>query len=403
MILTNRFKKTLKVKEDNQNEWNNKHRRKPNLLWRSATAVGIGLTIVGLPLLFNATFLKSTVAPIVTSSKNSNTELRPPPPFQMPTLLEDFGICETSSKGWEVLFESFIGMIFRENGFLPQEGGILDVGAQFGEQACHFALLAPKREVVAIDPSPSQVKQIKASLFHKKLSNLQVIEAGIGANRTSQIITSEDIRMAGGGGFTGLGVGDTFNIETVDSLFFEQNKKLAFAHIDVEGRELDTVQGATQTIKANYPVFTTEVRVHRDPAYTKDLLDFIDSLGYDSYVIDEVCGYPHMDFRNILNVPRKLSTRLINSDAFTFALNLDAVWRVDSKSIFETVLPCCVLGGACCQVQSTNDKECCGEGVVLNWMTKNPVQKPKATTSFRPSRRSVLNRWKALKVRASVK
>ena len=34
-------------------------------------------------------------------------------------------------------------------------------------------------------------------------------------------------------------------------------------------------------------------------------------LGYGSYVINEVYGYPHMDYRNLLNIPRALSKKEI--------------------------------------------------------------------------------------------
>lgn len=310
--------------------------------------------------------------------------------------LESVEICSTASKGWEAIFESLLGILFREEGFLPIQGGVLDVGAQFGEQACHFAILAPNRQITAMDPSPSQVQKIKDSTFFSKLTNLQVVQAGIGANRSSHVITNGDLHMKGGGGFTGLNVGDTFEVETVDHLFYDQGKLLAFAHFDVEGRELDTLRGAEQTIRANHPVFTTEVRVHRDPTYTKDLLGFIDSLGYDSYVVDEVCGFPHMDFRNLLNIPRSLSAKLHLSDAFTFAMASEIIWRVDSKSIFDTVLPCCALGNACCDVKDTSDPICCAQEIVDPWRRRHPVSRPEATIGWGNSRRITIRRWDEL-------
>eukprot|EP00529_Nitzschia_sp_RCC80_P026199 CAMPEP_0113444108 /NCGR_PEP_ID=MMETSP0014_2-20120614/2497_1 /TAXON_ID=2857 /ORGANISM="Nitzschia sp." /LENGTH=350 /DNA_ID=CAMNT_0000335111 /DNA_START=41 /DNA_END=1090 /DNA_ORIENTATION=- /assembly_acc=CAM_ASM_000159 len=245
------------------------------------------------------------------------------------TPLDRFRICETSSKGWEPIMESLMGMVFHEHGFLPTEGQILDVGAQMGEQACRCALLAPDRQVIAMDPSPEQIEKIRSgSKFSNELPNLRLIQSGIGSEPTNFTITQQDVQMEGGGGFTGLRPGDTFEVTTIDRLFFEQGQKLAFAHIDVEGRELDTLKGGKQTILDNYPVFTTELRVHRDPNFTKALLDFLDmELGYDSYVIEEVCGWPHMDFRNLLNIPRKrLSKSLQYSDTFTFALASELIW-----------------------------------------------------------------------------
>ena len=83
-------------------------------------------------------------------------------------------------------------------------------------------------------------------------------------------------------------VGAEFPLYTIDSLFYEKGRKLAFAHLDVEGLELDVLKGAVQTMRQSRPIFTTEVRVHKDVAYTDALMDFIFDLGYDSYVINEV-------------------------------------------------------------------------------------------------------------------
>jgi hypothetical protein len=80
------------------------------------------------------------------------------------TLSHIMAICETTSRGWEVLTKSLLAVIFCEEGFLPS-GGVLHVGAQFGEQACHFALLTPKRKVHAVEPSSDNIKKIKNSRF----------------------------------------------------------------------------------------------------------------------------------------------------------------------------------------------------------------------------------------------
>jgi hypothetical protein len=51
-----------------------------------------------------------------------------------------------------------------------------------------------------------------------------------------------------------------------------------------------TLKGAVQMIRQSKPIFTTEVRVYKDEAFTDELMEFISDLGYDSYVINEECG-----------------------------------------------------------------------------------------------------------------
>ena len=303
--------------------------------------------------------------------------------------VHDPGFCKTSSTGYEIVLESLLGGIFRETDLLLGEGDILDVGAQFGEQACHFATLAPNRQVFAIDPSPTQTESIRQN-FASKLSNLNVIHAGIGAT----LGTGKADKA-----FTGMKVGDEFPIETIDHIFIDQNRKLAFAHIDVEGRELDVLKGGDRTLKASKPIYTVEVRVHKDPVFTKDLLDHIDQLGYDAYVVDEPCGWPHMDYRNLLCVPRSLGEKLVHSDTFNLAAATNAIFRVDSTSIFEKIYPDCKAGGLLCPGNNTDDKECCREKRVRKWH-ETTCQKPVAMQGFTYSKRATELFWKELKQRA---
>jgi FkbM family methyltransferase len=300
------------------------------------------------------------------------------------------GFCRTSSSGYEILLESLVGMLFQEDGLMPL-GDVLDVGAQFGEQACQFAVLAPERQVYAMDPSPTQVKGIMDK-FASRLTNLNVIHAGIGQQIGTGVADKH---------FTGLKPGDTYPIETMDNVFFDQNRKLAFAHIDVEGREWEVLKGGNKTIHANRPIFTAEVRVHKDPEFTKNLLSHItDILQYDVYVVDEPCGWPHMDYRNLICFPRHLNPKLRHSNAFNLAAASGAILRVDAKSIFTKVYPQCALGQELCNTTSTTDKACCHEKTVQKWHEAT-CQKPPAMQGFTYSKRVVERFWKDLEQRTS--
>lgn len=304
----------------------------------------------------------------------------------------NMSICETSSRGWEVVFESLLGNIFREEGFLSNDGNVLDVGAQFGEQACHFALLAPHRQVYAMDPSPANTDKIKNSAFGS-LPNLNIITKGIGKENGTMVVPDGSFQMP---------IGDTFEVVTMDSLFYEQGNVLAFAHIDVEGLELDVLHGGEKSIREYKPVFTVELRVHKDVQFSKALLEFVNDLGYDSYVVDEVCGYPHMDYRNLINIPRSLSPKLEYSDAFSFALFTEAIFRVDSTTVFEKVYPVCAVGAECCANGNTSDKSCCSQTCVMRWLDRTNKHRPIAFKAWNPSRRATMQQWAELRERGRI-
>ena len=159
---------------------------------------------------------------------------------------------------------------------------VVGAGAQFGEKACHLAVAAPERMVHAIDPSPSNVGKIEQQ-FGRHLPNLKIRAAGMGRQVGKMKARDKSFEMP---------VGAEFDVLTLDSMFFNKGKRLGFAHLDVEGLELDVLNGGAQTITHSKPIFTAEIRVHKEPAFTSKLLDFIDSIGYDAYVIDEVCDCP---------------------------------------------------------------------------------------------------------------
>jgi len=317
--------------------------------------------------------------------------LRVPSPFLSTKALEDklhASICKTSSRGREIILGSLLGTLFREGTIPP--GSVLDVGAQFGEQACHYAVLAPDRTVYALDPSPKNVESIKNSKFGG-LPNLRVMQAGVG--RQVGVMKARDKSFE-------MPVGEEFKIETLDSLFYDKAEPLGLAHIDVEGLELDVLHGATKTLVAYSPIFTVEVRVHQDPKYTTALIDYIHELGYDPYIIDEVVGYPHSDFRNLLAIPRKKAKELVFSDAFNILIASEAIkGPVVSKDIFDRVLPCCTLGGECCPSGKADDKECCSEGNVKKWLDNKGVTVPDAMRGFKSARQVTLKRWQQLNKR----
>ena len=253
-----------------------------------------------------------------------------------------------------------------------------------------YDTVAPDRNVTAMDPSPFQVYRMRKT-FAPKLPNLKVVRAGIGKELGTGIATEE---------FTGMESGDKFRVETLDHLYFEQGRKLGFAHIDVEGLELDVLQGGLQTIQDSNPIFTVEVRVHKNATFTSNLLNYIDEvLAYDAYVIDEPCGYPHMDYRSLICFPRKWNTKLIFSDIFNLASATEAIFRVNAQTIFAKVYPQCALGQELCQTQNTTDATCCGESLVRKWHDQT-CPKPISMQGFTYSKKAVLGLWRDLEKRA---
>jgi len=307
----------------------------------------------------------------------TSRDRRPPSDFE--------GKMERKGHGeHEIIFVSLIAGLLREPDLIPN-GAILDVGAQFGEQAAHMAYLSHNRQVYAVDPSSSNVLEIQKR--YGNFSNLIIVRAGMGRT-TGQLSASRS------GKFGNMDSTEMVRIETLDSLF-GRKIALGLAHLDVEGKELDLLKGGNETISQNHPIITTEVLVHGDPKYTKDLLTYLQTtLKYDSYMVDEVCG-SRMDYRNLINVPRALSPKLVFSDSFQLALAAEVIHRVTPDNIFKLVYPCCEKGGSCC----LTERHCCTEPIVTKYLEKQRISRPAAMTGFASAREATTQRWYRLRNR----
>merc|ERR1712194_977035 len=83
----------------------------------------------------------------------------------------------------------------------------------------------------------------------------------------------------------------SFHVFQLDNLFSGawHEERLAFAHFDVEGAELDLLMGADMVIQRDQPVFTVEVDVNDRPTLRR-MLEKVEILGYQARIVPEVCG-----------------------------------------------------------------------------------------------------------------
>ena len=96
----------------------------------------------------------------------------------------------------------------------------------------------------------------------------------------------------------------SFPVYRLDGLFASiwSDERLAFAHFDVEGSELDVLNGSETVIRRDRPVFTIEVAI-KARAYHAALRRVAD-LGYRAFMVPETCG-ANSDCRNLICVPRE--------------------------------------------------------------------------------------------------
>jgi FkbM family methyltransferase len=155
---------------------------------------------------------------------------------------------------------------------LAGSGICLDIGANIG--CISQALSASGCNVIAFEPQPEIFK-----LLAENCPSVTCYNTAVGAILGEAEMPK--VQYSVKGNFGGLGIGDksiygniTVPVVTVDSL---KISFVSFIKIDVEGYELEVLQGATETIKRDRPILYIE-----DDRSTKSraLRAYIESLGY---------------------------------------------------------------------------------------------------------------------------
>ena len=173
----------------------------------------------------------------------------------------------------------------------------------------------------AIDPLRANVDLMRTR--YRDRTNLIPLQAGLGSVDRVVDITSTKIVARGIGGKGAamlLNVAQAksatlqraedsrtaFRVLRLDDMFAPSgawaHEKLAFAHFDVEGSELDVLQGAREVIARDRPIFTAEVATGMTE-YAEKLLEEIGLLGYEAYAFAEKCG-ENRDCRNLICLPK---------------------------------------------------------------------------------------------------
>ena len=262
----------------------------------------------------------------------------------------------------EPLFRDLVGALFTE-GWIPA-GSVLDAGANDGAEACFYAVRAPERTIHAVEPLVSNVEHIHRSVASGVFPrNVQAIRGGLGSTPgwaslgaavvldqkneqlTDGVLKSSSVRPKGT---------KAFQVYALDQMFGSggswHNERLGFAHLDVEGGEAMVLRGARQTIARHQPIFTTEAFPHSlDAAMVEELLTSLETLGYDTWMVQETCGNP-VDCRNLINLPRSRGITFPQDSAFARAIRSQMLIPMPNVSAFrQHVFPCCRPGGPCCR------------------------------------------------------
>jgi FkbM family methyltransferase len=159
---------------------------------------------------------------------------------------------------------------------------VFDVGANIGLQTCPIAAaVGPDGMVIALEPLPDNVRRLRVNIDRNGLANVRVVEAA--AARTDGRAT---LKLAQDPAFASLHPIDKYAtageldvpVRSLDSLWQELGRpRVSLVKIDVEGAELDVIEGAAALLDEIHPALLVEA----DPGERAERVDArLAAIGY---------------------------------------------------------------------------------------------------------------------------
>lgn len=207
-------------------------------------------------------------------------------------------------------------------------GVCLDIGANIGNHAVIWAKLF--EQVVCFEPNPHMGAILHANLTLNDCANVQVVDAGLGAEDAELPFSFHEEGNDGTGTFA-RGTGDrTLPVRQGDTLLDQldvlRDRTISFVKCDVEGFEDAVFQGVERMLRRHRPVVVFESNSAE--------------LGERAWNVLQACGYEHLhELRHNASEASPLLrelTRLVQGHR----CSIEAIDRPPSRAANLIAAPC---------------------------------------------------------------
>ena len=165
-------------------------------------------------------------------------------------------------------------------------GWFFDVGANVGLYTWEVRKVCPARKILAFEPDPENIKLLEKTLRGANLQNVEICKYAL-SNQLAEVSFFQDNLTSATGCVAGKDKpwieqylnGSTNEIrvktETLDSVV-RQDRTPSLIKIDVEGHEVEVLQGGKNTLSEAKPLLIIE----SFPPKQSTVLSLLDELGY---------------------------------------------------------------------------------------------------------------------------
>ena len=158
-----------------------------------------------------------------------------------------------------------------------------------------------KTTIYAFDPSPGNCQFIREMCDHNHIDNIKVFQTAI-SDQCETLSTNDDMfHCTFASDETGR---NKVNAVSLDHLFsIKEIENVGYIHLDVEGMEYKVLLGSRQIIDTYRPIITFEQHLEIDDYNL--ILNYLTTLDYIVFLIDEVLPGCRHDCRNSIAFPRE--------------------------------------------------------------------------------------------------
>jgi FkbM family methyltransferase len=187
------------------------------------------------------------------------------------------------------LFEQFLLSFVKQ--FIPEDKNILDIGANIGVHSVIYSNYT-KKTVYAFEPQPKVFDLLEKNIKGNNCKNIVPHMFGASSQNTTFFMNAVYDQKINQGAFrikekdSPEEMGITIQCKVLDELNLQD---IGYIKMDVEGHELEALEGLTNTINRYRPSLMIEI--HDSSPTKSETLDFIKKHGYTKFWRLTHCDY----------------------------------------------------------------------------------------------------------------
>ena len=173
------------------------------------------------------------------------------------------------------------------------QGWFFDVGANVGLYSWEVRKFCPLRKILAFEPDPENIKLLERTLNGTNFQNIEICKYAL-SNQLAEVSFYQDTLTSATGCVAGKDkpwvekyLNSSANeirvkTETLDSLLRQEDRTPSLIKIDVEGHEIEVLQGGRNTLSEAKPLLIIE----SFPPKQSTVLSLLGELGFHSIDAD---------------------------------------------------------------------------------------------------------------------